>query len=173
MLQKFKIRFPLTSTNYWSSRYQYNVNETEIIEKLSPKIQSQKYLDRNDFITLCKWKSPRIIHHIEKNNEDLIQEITSIALTTKFEEVAIGILQILKGVNFPVASVILHFGATNKYPIIDYRALWSLSVDVPSFYTYDFWKSYIDYCRKLSQKTKLDMRTIDKALWQYSKEKQK
>ena len=79
----------------------------------------------------------------------------------------------IRHVNYPVASVILHFGKNNHYPIIDFRSLWSLSVPVPNYYIYAFWQSYVAYCRSLSQKAKLDMRTIDRALWQYSKENDK
>jgi hypothetical protein len=32
---------------------------------------------------------------------------------------------------------------------------------------------YVQFCRDLSMRTGLDMRTLDRALWQYSKEKQK
>ena len=43
----------------------------------------------------------------------------------------------------------------------------------PKLYKYAFWNDYKEYCKKLSLDLNLDMRTIDKGLWQYSKEKQK
>jgi hypothetical protein len=81
--------------------------------------------------------------------------------------------RILKGVSWPVASVILHFGKKNLYPILDYRALWSLGIKKPNFYNFDLWISYVSYCRKLVKELKIDMRTLDMALWQFSKEKHK
>ena len=61
----------------------------------------------------------------------------------------------------------------HPYPILDYRALWSLSLKLPKCYSFEFWWAYVEYCRELSSRNGVDMRTLDKALWQYSKEKQK
>jgi hypothetical protein len=69
--------------------------------------------------------------------------------------------------------VILHFFHRDPYPIIDFRALWSVSLPVPVQYGFDFWWPYVQFCRDLSDRTGLDMRTLDRALWQYSKENQK
>jgi hypothetical protein len=83
------------------------------------------------------------------------------------------VLQILKGVSWPVASVILHFGKKDLYPILDYRALWSVGIKKPNVYNFELWISYVKYCRKLAKELNISMRTLDKALWQYSKERQK
>ena len=79
---------------------------------------------------------------------------------------------LLDGVNWPTASVLLHFGARDPYPILDFRALWSLQVSVPKQYGFEFWWAYSECCRVLAKKHKVSMRTLDRALWQYSKEKQ-
>ncbi len=36
------------------------------------------------------------------------------------------VLRFLDGVEWPTASTILHFCGARPYPILDYRALWSL-----------------------------------------------
>jgi hypothetical protein len=82
------------------------------------------------------------------------------------------ILRSLEGVEWPTASVILHFCDRGPYPILDYRALWSLGYARPPTYTYEFWNAYTGFLRALSRDTGRDMRTVDKALWQYSKEHQ-
>ncbi len=38
----------------------------------------------------------------------------------------------LDGVSWLIASVILHFCHSDPYPIIDFRSLWSVSLEVPS-----------------------------------------
>ncbi|HSW55012.1 MAG TPA: hypothetical protein VLH59_07975 [Ignavibacteriaceae bacterium] len=171
MNHKFKLRFPKKEINYWASRYEYK-NEDVMCDEIAPKIQKQKYLTKDDFIYLCRWKSPRIRPQANKNDYALIREITKIALTTPHPKLSIEVLLILKGVSWPVASVILHFGKKNKYPILDYRALWSLGVDRPIMYTFDIWNAYSRYCQKVAKESKVDMRTLDRALWQYSKENQ-
>lgn len=61
----------------------------------------------------------------------------------------------------------------NPYPIIDYRALWSLGLEQKgAYYTFDDWWTYVESCRDLSEQAGVDMRTFDRALWQYSKESQ-
>ncbi len=71
-----------------------------------------------------------------------------------------------------MASVILHFFHSEPYPILDYRALWSLGIDEPPYYKYDFWWGYVRICRDLAEANAVCMRTLDKAMWQYSKENQ-
>ena len=74
--------------------------------------------------------------------------------------------------SWPTASVILHLFHRDPYPILDYRALWSVSLEVPGQYTFSFWWSYVEFCRSLAASAELDMRTLDRALWQFSKENQ-
>lgn len=79
----------------------------------------------------------------------------------------------LHGVGYPTASVLLHFVSPDLYPIIDYRALWSLGEEAPPrSYSFDFWWWYVDCCRSLAGEAGVTMRTLDRALWQYSKENQ-
>ena len=49
---------------------------------------------------------------------------------------------------------------------------WPLGWEQPKSYNYNFWKKYCDQMQSLSDRVGLPIRTIDKALWQYSKENQ-
>ncbi len=66
--------------------------------------------------------------------------------------------------------MLLHFGHGDPYPILDFRALASLGVEQPSSYTFKFWWSFVLACRELAERHQVDMRTLDRALWQYSLE---
>ena len=169
---KFKLKIPKNQIKLYSEKYVYT-NEDKMCEIIAPKIQKQKYLTKDDLIFICRWKSPRITPLAKQNESKFVEEVTSIALTTKNERLSVEVLMLLNGVSWPVASVILHFGKRNQYPILDYRALWSLGVKAPNVYNYELWIAYVNYCRKLSKELKVDMRTLDRALWQYSKENQK
>ena len=51
--------------------------------------------------------------------------------------------------------------------------LWSLGIDTqPRSYAFEFWWAYTLACRALAAATRLSMREVDRALWQYSKERQ-
>lgn len=151
-------------------RYTY---DTFDISSYVPKIKSQGFLSKDDLRLVARWKAPRSAGHVEKNAEQYVIEITSTALSATGERARIEILTLLSGVGWPTASVILHFFHREPYPIIDFRALWTLSLEVPTQYSFDYWWRYVSFCRRLAGKARLTMRELDKALWQYSKENQK
>ena len=107
-----------------------------------------------------------------KNTNDYVSDITRFAFGTDCERARIESLTLLDGIGWPTASAILHLLHPDPYPILDFRALWSVSIDVPSKYSFGFWWSYVEFCRDLAADAHVDMRTLDRALWQYSKENQ-
>lgn len=77
----------------------------------------------------------------------------------------------LSGVGLPTASVLLHFAFPEALPILDVRALESLGIRGRSSYTPAFWSAYVTACREIAARHGVSLRTLDKALWQYSKER--
>lgn len=142
-------------------------------DELKKWLKNNCYLDKEKFIRLGVWKSPRTIRHYKNNNNETIREATKKSFTSKDEKEKIEILLALNGVGFPVASAILHFAFPNKYSILDFRAIWSLCWRQPTYYNFAFWQKYCERLKSLSKQLKLPIRTIDKALWEYSKENQK
>jgi len=166
-----KIKFKLDAIPYWASRYSYPTED--VAEEISARIRGEGFIEKDDFLALCEWKSPRSIKHCMKNSPDLIKEVSTVAFRTNNEHLRIKILTLLEGVSWPTASVLLHFCHKDPYPIMDFRALWSLGIDAPpNPYTFPFWLDYTSYCRDLSESARVSMRDLDKALWQYSKENQ-
>jgi len=145
------------------------------LKELQPTVCSQGFITKEQLKTIVKWKSPRSVWHIDKNEESegYVKTITSFALSTKNERARIEVLTILNGVSWPIASVILHWFHKEPYPILDFRALWSCSTDVPNQYNFSFWKNYVEFCRSIIKRNDINMRTLDRALWQYSKDNQK
>ena len=134
-------------------------------------LKNNRYLDRKRFIKIGRWKSPRPEKHY-KNNDDLtVKRITRHSFATESEKERIECLLDLKGVGYPVVSVILHFAFPGRYPIMDFRVIKSLGLKQPKSYTFAFWDEYCCKIRKISKSTGADIRTIDKALWQYNKNK--
>ena len=159
----------------WSQRYNHRYKgtsdeKTEI--KLKRLLEKQRYLEQPDFTELCMWKTTRQRKLYETNDSGLVKEITEFSFAATNDEGKIKILMILNGVSWPIASAILHFAFPNKYPILDFRALWSLGWEKPSFYNFKFWQKYCNKISQLSQQIGLPIRVIDKALWEYSKQTQ-
>lgn len=69
--------------------------------------------------------------------------------------------------------MILHFEFPDEYPILDFRAFWSLGWEQPSDYSFKFWTDYCARLRELAKAHGVDLHTLDKALWQYSATHQK
>jgi hypothetical protein len=76
----------------------------------------------------------------------------------------------LKGVGVPVASSLLHFAFPRRYPILDVRALESLGRKSRSVYPVGFWVDYVEACQRIARDNAISIRTLDKALWQHSRE---
>ena len=169
-----KLRFPIQQINELAKRYVNEMTKRDhllshiITQQVFPSYLEKGYLTKREFLHVCSWKTPRSKKWCEKNDESFIKEISKLALTINIERLRIEIWTLLYGVKWPTASVFLHFSFSDKYPILDYRALWSLNTEVPSRYTFQFWEDYTDFCRNLINEAGVTMRVLDQALWKYS-----
>jgi hypothetical protein len=168
----FKTRFPPKDITKWSERYSYKAKKNHPDPHVRPAVQRRGYLTASEFYAICYWKTPRTRPRCLKNSAKKIKMLTRRAFATEDEQLKMELLRELDGVDWATASTLLHFSDKNPYPILDYRALWSLGYLKPPHYTMKFWLSYLAYLRGLSRRTNLPMRIVDRALWQYSKERQ-
>ena len=169
-----KLRFPATRINELAARYVDEMSDKDriltekITQSVFPSYDRNCYLTKSEFLTVCDWKTPRSRPRCQSNDETFIEEVSRLAKTTESERLRIQAWTLLAGVQWPTASVFLHFGFPNNYPIMDFRALWSVSTDVPSQYTFPFWQAYTNFCRNLARDAGVTMRVLDQALWKYS-----
>jgi len=170
----YKLRFEQSQINELSARYceqnSDQTNESYIENVIAPTTKAAGFYTREDFLKVCHWKTPRSQPHCQRNDEAVVREATSVALSANCEQLRIGVLTILHGVSFPTASVLLHFAHADRYPILDFRALESLSIPLPNDYDVDFWNEYVQICRRIADQAEVKMRTLDRALWQFSLE---
>ncbi len=162
-----KLRFDESKIPELAHEFEVSQLENELIE-LRNSIQKAGYLNKSQLGKVAKWKSTRNTH-VAKNSEGFVQEITRFSLGTSDERARIEALTLLDGVAWPMASVILHFYHGEPYPILDFRALESLDTAVPTQYDFAFWQTYVKLCRAVAAQQNVDMRTLDRALWQHSK----
>lgn len=133
--------------------------------------RARGYYTRREFIEACAWKTPRSRPRVASNSRHLVRSRTGRALAATAESDRITALLELHGVGIPTASTLLYFAFPDDYPILDVRALESLGVKSRSTYPLSFWLEYLDACRELARRLGVSVRTLDKALWQYSKER--
>jgi len=179
---ELSLRFPKAELPQWARRYSYA--DDERILKAGARARTAGYFTRDDFVEVCDWKTrgrPR--RHYTQNSEEDIRRVTAQAFASTDEPTRLWALVApnLKGVQMPTASVLLHLAvvdptspatAGKAYPIIDFRALWSLNCDKRGD-TFLFWWRFVETCRVLATEAGLSMRDLDRALWEYSNQNQR
>lgn len=169
------IRLAKEQMQNYSDKYCDNLKESDLehkVEQICKLTKHPAFLTKEQFLTIGCWKSRRITHHLVKNSEDLIQETTTLALATRSVRLAPQILMAMDGVGLPMASAILHWCHSDVFPILDFRALWSLGIEMPGSYSLAFWEDYVTLWREIHEEWGCEKRELDRALWQYSKEHQ-
>lgn len=168
----FKLRFKEAQLPAWAERYSYRANDRELRGPLRHAVLARGFLERAEFLRICHWKTVRSRSRCEQNSGFHIKTITRASFSSGDETIKMDLLRTLSGVEWPTASTLLHFCDRRPYPILDYRALWSLGIDKPPHYDMPFWLEYLAFSRRLAGRTGLEIRDVDRALWQYSKENQ-
>lgn len=164
------LQFPEEQLSAWAKRYDSVAPErdAEAIE-VGRFMKEEGYLTRDHLLSLLRWKPSWEAHQIQQNPDVFISEVTCASMASENERFRIRVLTLLSGVDWPAASVILHFGHRDPYPILDAVALWSLGVEEPSRYDFGVWWPYVQKSRQLAEEHGLTMRELDRALRQYSK----
>lgn len=168
----FSLRFDPRAIEFWAARLPDSPTTLRIMNEIAPRARERGYLDKAAFLTICEWNSTRPRALYRANAPDFVREITRAAFGSKHERVRIEVLTLLNGVSMATASVLLHFCSPDPYPILDVNALWSLQAAPPKKFDFEFWWTYVQYTRKLAKQVQVDMRTLDRALWQYARENQ-
>ena len=130
---EFMPRDPQVDLQKYAKDYETLETKDNLIEEeYFFRKRGSRWLDKGMLKRVAHWKSPRSAGHVENNSDDYVKEITGFVFEAKEERSRIEILTVLSGVEWPTASVILHFFHPDPYPILDFRALWSLNREPPT-----------------------------------------
>jgi hypothetical protein len=165
----FELQFPPSEISALARRFPGR--DDPALLAAGATVRRRGYYRRAEFLTVCRWKSPRSAPRVAGNSARSIRTATAKALGTWDERRRMLTLLELRGVGVPTASTLLYFVFPAGYPILDIRALESLGVRSRSVYPVGFWLDYLAACRELAERHGVDLRTLDKALWQHSKER--
>ncbi len=169
MQRRFRPRFKTSEIAKWAGLYDYP-GEADLISGPAAAARARGCLTLKEFLEIAEWKSARPRKHYRSNQAAFVEEVSRLAFSRATSpRLGIELLTLLDGVSWPTASVFLHFCHPDPYPILDFRALWSLSVEVPRQYTFDLWEEYCAFTRNWAHEARVDMRTLDRALWKFSK----
>jgi hypothetical protein len=167
-MPEFRLRFPAGEIEALARRF--GPSDEDRYLGLGAAARRRGHYTRDEFLEVCAWKTPRSRPRVAANTEAAVTAATSSALAAPEERARMTALLELIGVGVPTASTLLYFAFPDDYPILDVRALDSLGVRSRSNYPVSFWLGYLTACRELAHRHGVSLRTLDKALWQYSKE---
>lgn len=150
-----------------SKQYQYD-SDDKLTKRLRKAVR-RGCMTRVDLVEVAKWKwrGGRTRRLAAENAEKDVREISRASFSAVSDRLRIGALLALRGVSWPMASVILHFAFPQKYPILDVRAM--RTVDGSTNYTFEAWIEYTRLCRKTAESMGVTMRVLDRALWAFDK----
>jgi hypothetical protein len=161
-----------------AAKYSYRVDpgvESRIVGEIGPAAKARGSFTYEEFLFVCHWKTQRSKSRVAANRPADVEEATRTALSTGDERERIESLRGLNGVDWATASVFLHFGHSEPYPIIDFRALEALGIERVGertvTITFARWCEYVTYCRDLAKRAGVSMRILDRALWEWSNER--
>ena len=166
----FELQFPPDDIEALARRFAYDEDPDCIAAGAAAAVRGS--YTREEFLLVCAWKSARSRPLLQSNDALKVEAATRAAFETPDETARMVALCGLRGVGVPIASALLHFAFPDRYPILDVRALESLGRKGRSVYPVSFWVGYVHACRELAAARGVSLRTLDKALWQHSKEAQ-
>ena len=165
----FSLQFAIQDVPKYAARYPAE-GDGEVLA-IGRKARARGYFGLQEFLKVCRWKTPRSAPLVRQNGAPAIEDSTRVALDeASGERERMEALLSLRGVGWPTASVLLHVALPERYPILDTRALHALGVRAPASYSFPLWEAYVRACVRLAERAGVDGRTLDQALWQWSKE---
>jgi hypothetical protein len=152
----------------WSAQYHYP-GEDHLFSVIGAAVRSRGEYTRDELLQVGRWKSARATSSLAKNSDELVAAVTRTALAAP-TLIKHRVLTILSGVGVPMASALLTIWKPEEFTVIDVRAISTLraagllgpGADLPPYV------QYLDLCRRLSMDNGADLRSLDRALWQWS-----
>jgi len=137
-------------------------------------VRRRGYLTKREFLTICRWKSPRSIRHCEKNSPARIRRQSAIALASRSEQVRFEALTAIDGVGAPTASAILTLTDPRRYGVMDIR-VWQLLFELGAVrtkpggagFTFGDWHLYLVTLRDHAKQLGATVRAVEYSLFLY------
>jgi hypothetical protein len=92
----FKLRFPQDQVTHWAERYPSVADDGALRRRLRPVVRARGYLTRDEFLEICRWKSPRSKPRCAGNDDFTVRTVTRAAFGTTDESLKIDLLRTLK-----------------------------------------------------------------------------
>jgi hypothetical protein len=154
----------------WSKQYLADLPaaEVDLLDRVGPIVAARGYYERDEFLAVGRWKSPRPGKHLAANTDDDIVDVTRIALgsPTRLQH---RILTLLNGVQVPMATALLAVVLPDRHTIFDVRSSEALA-RIGAWDGEGGYPSYRAVSVQVAGALGVSLRALDRALWQWSKQ---
>jgi len=145
----------------------------ELIRSLR-HVKPSKQFSRSEFLAMCRWKSPRALHHHEANSSAVLRRVSRAVFRTRSERRRLELLTSLEGVSVPTASAILTLTDPRRYGVIDVR-VWQLLFRLRSVdrnprgvgFRFADWAHYLMKLRHHAKRLGVSVRRVEHSLFLY------
>jgi hypothetical protein len=151
----------------WAGRYGTPDDEVRLIDEVGSAVRARGWFEPDEFAAVAAWKTPRSKPRVAANAADDVRAITRLALTAP-EHLQHRVLTLLQGVQEPTATALLAVVLPERHTVFDVRAADALA-RVGEWDGLGGYPAYLAACRRVARRTGVDLRTLDRALWQWSK----
>ena len=153
--------------DYWAGQYPAKADD-KVLKEVGERVRERGHYDRQDFMTVGRWKSPRPTRSMASNTDEMIRDISATALTAPLP-IQHLVLDLLKGVSIPMASSLLMVWQPEQHTVIDVRAVATLvnNGEIPSpKRAYPPYMEYLAVCTAISERCSRSLRLLDRALYE-------
>jgi hypothetical protein len=166
---QFALQFPIERVREYAARFDAAADAPALA--IGRAARERGYYRLDEFVAACRWKTPRSAPLVARNTAAEVEAATRVALgPVGSAGERMQALRSLHGVEWATGSVLLHLAFPDRFPILDVRALHALGVTGRSSFTVAFWEAYVAECGRLAAAAGVDGRTLDHALWAWSKQ---
>lgn len=154
----------------WAGAYTERMGSLEprLLSEVGPAVRARGFYEPGELAEVAGWKTQRSKSRIAGNSPDDVRDITGLALSAP-ERVQHQVLTLLDGVRVPTATALLAVVFPDRHTILDVRSTEALA-RLGAWDGAGGYRTYLDVCRRLADGVSVDLRTLDRALWRWSKD---
>ncbi len=156
--------------------------ETERLKAALAGLRAKRtpmYLTLSELDPILEWKLGTQRNRSRKwwrlNTEDLIREVTSLALNLRHPdpeyqlELRMGILTAVRGIGVPVASAILALVYPEEHAVIDFRVWRQLFGEAKTVFSIPDYRRYMKALFPLARELGWPVQEVEHAIWEYDR----
>ena len=139
------------------------------LESTFTRVRQRRYMTLGELKRTADWFSPGpfVIGKVRKNASEHVEGVTRNSFAAANDGERVEILRGLDGVDWSMASAILHFAFPEcRYPIVSKYV--TEAIEAPPVDSLEGWLKVTEFLRIKSREYGVEIRELDRALWAYS-----